>query len=101
MRTVWRYQLTEDVFLTPPKSKLLYVGVMHDAFQAWFEVDHPDLEPVEPHLVVVLPTGQEVPGGMRYVTTILEEPYAWHVYEALTPAIASRIVARDAEPVTT
>ncbi len=101
MRTVWRYELADGVITTPPRSRLLEVGILHEAVQCWFEVVHPELEPTELHYVGLVPTGEEVPGGMRYVKTITSEPFAWHVYEALTPAVASRIVARDAEPVTT
>lgn len=102
MKTVWRYTLADwhNILATPPGSKLLAVGYVHDAVQAWFEVD-PRLESTEDRVLDVVPTGGEVPRGMVWFGTVVADQFVFHVYDAKTRGVAARIVARDAEHVTT
>ena len=96
MRTVWKYPITDGQvhLVTPPRAKLLTVAEARGQLAVWYEVD-PAFDGAEDHLLWAVPTGGEVPNLSRYIDTVVDHRgYVWHVYEALTPQLAARMLER-------
>lgn len=90
MKTIWKYPLRIQGccnVLVPGSAQLLFVGRdPQKAVCAWFEVsDSPvaalrdqALHPVD---IFFVGTGNPIPEKARtYVTTILDNPFVWHIY---------------------
>jgi hypothetical protein len=86
-RTVWKFPFEVDmkVTLTMPKgATVLRVGTQRDTLRPlclWAEVD-PESPEVE-RLFAVRGTGHLLGDVGRYLGTVTDEPFVWHVYEGV------------------
>lgn len=88
MKTIYKYEIQcnsvegshfEFVLPTPKGAKPLFVGVQHRMTFLWCEVDNE--EQMEPLTLKIIGTGHgKVPEGGRYIGSVINGNYVWHVY---------------------
>lgn len=84
-RTIWKFPLAlVDVqhITVPIGATFLTAQMQHEAFVLWALVD-PDA-PRESRAVAVIGTGNPIApsalSGMRYLATVQDDPFVWHVF---------------------
>ena len=79
-RTVWKYNISQSLLLDIPKhAKALAVQIQNDEICIWFEVDMS--EETERREFVIHATGDIIDERERYIATVQDCPWVWHVYE--------------------
>ena len=82
MKTIYKYQLTlSDSPITMPKgAEILTVKLQNDTPTLWALIDtYVGLE--ESRLIVIRGTGQAIEDNAKYITTYMDGPFVWHVFE--------------------
>ncbi len=82
MKTVWKYKIPLGGVMSVPKdSKPVFFGIQNKEFCLWLEVD------IEEELVdrrfVIYGTGHTILGNSKYIQSIFDDIFVWHLYEAL------------------
>lgn len=84
---VWKFEIAdpETPPLMPYGAHVLSVGVQYDKVCVWALVN--PLEPVEAHRLVIVPTGETVPGRGRFLGTVMLHGGAlvFHVWDRFEP----------------
>lgn len=88
MKTIHKYQLElagNTSIKVPIESRILSVGNQRGNICVWVEVDtispRTNKEPTSEDVYFwVVGTGHKVPDGLKYVGTVIIEPFVWHVY---------------------
>lgn len=86
-RTIWKFpiDLADTITVPMPEgAKVLHVGTQQDWVHPtclWAEVD-PDA-PMVDRLFTFRGTGWTLGDVGRYVGTVHNDPFVWHIYEAL------------------
>lgn len=88
MKKIYKYELELGVARVemPIESNVLSVGNQRGAVCLWAEVDtispYTGKEPLmETRTFHTIGTGYTVPQGLKYIDTIIVEPFVWHIYE--------------------
>lgn len=88
MTTVWKYQhdlLDGGDFATfemPEGAEVRHVGMQDGLVTLWAEVDAAAWS--TPRTFVIGGTGHQIPEGARYVGTVHDGPFVWHIFEVLS-----------------
>ena len=88
-RAVWKYLLkissAEQVLELPLGAKMVHVGLDPGASEGgptvWAEVD-PDEARMIKHRFWVHGTGHDIPPGRDHLGSVIDPPFAWHVYHS-------------------
>lgn len=84
MKTIWKFPLKitdRQEIAVPLPATALTVQIQDDQACLWAEVD-PEGEKVMLEIAVI-GTGNRLPDGVRYISTILLGSLVWHFYEVL------------------
>ena len=89
MRTIYKYQLHHDgsgccelTLQLPLGAKILSAALQRRCLCLWAEVD--DSVTLGDRTFYVLGTGCTMPSiECRFIGTVVDEPFIWHVYERL------------------
>ena len=82
MKTIYKYQLTlSDNPITMIKgAEILTVKLQNGTPTLWALVDTNEyLE--ESRLIVIRGTGHDIEDNAKYITTYIDGPYVWHIFE--------------------
>lgn len=83
VRAIWKYRLPiktgEQELGIPPDGRVVHVGMQAGQIAMWVEVDPSEGE--GPRIFRVAATGEGVDDLWKYVGTVLDDPYVWHVFE--------------------
>jgi len=86
MKTIYKYPLNSDrisVINLPINAKILTAAIQNKIICIWAEVD--TKTPTKERFFEIFGTGWEIPQDMgierKYVSTVFDGPYVWHVYE--------------------
>ena len=85
MQVIWKFPILMNRASLPRGAEVVAAGVQEDQFFLWALVD-PE-EPASLRGVYVYATGQSIPEdrlGDRYIQTIFEGSFVWHVFEEVT-----------------
>ena len=82
MKTIYKYPLTSrDCTLTlPAGAEILTVKLQNDIPTLWAIVDTDEDLNFSRHICIV-GTGWGLGDNMEYITTYLDGPFVWHVFE--------------------
>jgi hypothetical protein len=82
MKTIYKYQLTlSDSPITIPKgAEILTVKLQNDTPTLWALVDT-DEYLQEGRLIVIRGTGHTIEDNAKHITTYMDGPFVWHVFE--------------------
>jgi hypothetical protein len=83
MKTVWKYKIPDQTCLEvelPLGSYPLWGHIQDGEVTMWVEVDKENPEK-KIRKFYVYGTGYEIPFGARYVTTVYDVRWIWHIYE--------------------
>ena len=78
MRTIHKYPIRATIEM-PIGAKIIKVDTQGNEGMFWAEVD--TSMPYEQRYFDVIGTGWEVPTGLTYIGSYLQEMYVWHIYE--------------------
>ncbi len=89
MKTIYKYYLKlagSTVIELPIGSRILSVGNQRGDICIWAEVDtvspYTGKEPITEDIkFYVIGTGESVPDNLKYLGTVIIEPFVWHVYQ--------------------
>lgn len=84
MKTIWKFPLKitdRQKVKMPLPAQVLTVQIQAQEACLWAEVD-PEGEKVLVEIAVI-GTGNRLPDGMRYISTIQEGALVWHFYEVV------------------
>ncbi len=78
-RSIFKYSLTDGVVYMPKDAEILKVGMQDGIPCLWAMVDpHGEREM---RYFTALGTGMLIPDDWRYVGTLFDRQYVWHVFE--------------------
>jgi len=82
MKTIYKYQLTlSDNPITMIKgAEILTVKLQNDTPTLWALVDT-DEYLQESRLIVIRGTGHTIEDNAKHITTYMDGPFVWHVFE--------------------
>jgi len=77
MKTIYKFKIYDGATTKVPNLRyLLDVQLQDDDVVAWYEVD----DKILPYAMILVGTGREIPEGFKYLKTIQDPPWVWHVY---------------------
>lgn len=89
MLTIWKWEIecnsckgafyTIDVKKVPLGAKPVSVGLQNDICCVWMEVD--TIAPLCTKHLFCVGTGFGSVPSTRFIGTIIEDPYVWHIYD--------------------
>lgn len=83
MKTIWKFDLPfmeNPIIEMPEDAKILDVQIQHGAVCMWAVVD--DKAALENRSFFIVGTGQQMPPRAgRYVRTIQQDRFVWHIFE--------------------
>lgn len=83
MTTIYKYPIgrtDQQIVAMPQGARILTAQVQDQQLCLWAEVD-PALAK-EPRTICIVGTGHAIPAGpLLYLTSVLDGPFVWHVYE--------------------
>lgn len=87
MNTIWKYPLAlvdhMQGMVMPTGAEVLSVAMQHGVPTLWAQVDT-DTQSICTRLFIVVGTGHAIPEvPLKFVGTVMDGPFVWHVFEAL------------------
>ena len=83
MQVVYKYPLRLDDVVElklPSCSRILHIHAQHDGIYVWVLVN-PHNKTTEIKRLRVAGTGHPIEGNWRYLATVHERAFVWHVFE--------------------
>ncbi len=84
-KVIYQYSLAHggvvgQVLNLPFRARPIFACMQNGTPTIWVETET-DTVITNPRRFSVYPTGQRIPDTAKYVATIRDDPYIWHVYE--------------------
>ena len=79
MKTIYKYVIERDGIEMPKNAQIVHVGTHIDEFCIWAIVDTE--ADTETRYFDVVGTGHELASGVKYLDTVHQPPFVWHIVE--------------------
>jgi hypothetical protein len=85
MKTVWKFQfsLTSQEGIEMPEGAIIFpimqVGSLNKIVSIWAEVN--PSAPMVHRNIRIHGTGHKIRDEEKYITTVIDPPFVWHLYE--------------------
>jgi len=87
MKTIYKYTIPsnnrdeidhEDIVM-PKDAQLLHCAIINRISYLWAEVDCNEIESIR--RIYLIGTGRRVPYSAEYLTTVIDGPFVFHIYD--------------------
>ena len=80
-----------DTFNLPKGAIARHADMKDNSLNLWVEVDNDPEAPKEERRFIFIGTGGPVPDNSCFISTVMNPPYVWHVYETAATDGAKRL----------